>query len=193
MSKLISLFQRRGADDFEQLMAPHIERLYRLAYRFCGEVQGAEDLLQELLLKLYPRQRELRRIEQLSPWLARSLYNHFVDTRRREQRTPFHGAVDDEVLAGFPATGFSPEQESEQDDLQRQLLQAMEKLSPEQRALVSMHDIEGYTLQELENILDTPIGTLKSRLHRSRKQLREHVQMEPFSALERVNSQRTGK
>jgi len=193
MSKLISLFQRRGADDFEQLLAPHIERLYRLAYRFCGEVQAAEDLLQDLLLKLYPRHRELRRIEQLSPWLARSLYNHFVDTRRREQRTPFYDAVDDGVLVSVPATSFSPEQESEQDDLQRQLLQAMDLLGPEQRALVSMHDIEGYTLQELESILDTPIGTLKSRLHRSRKQLRESVQREPFSPLQRVNSQRTGK
>lgn len=191
MSKLITLFQQRGADDFEQLVAPHIERLYRLAYRFCGEVQAAEDLLQDLLLKLYPRRRELRRIEQLSPWLARSLYNHFIDTRRREQRTPFHGAVGDEVLADFPMQGLGPEQESEQGDLQRQLIQAMARLSPEQRALVSMHDIEGYTLQELENVLATPIGTLKSRLHRSRKQLREHVQLEPFSPYERANSQRT--
>jgi len=193
MNKFIALFQRRGADDFEQLMAPHVERLFRLAYRFCGEVQAAEDLLQDLLLKLYPRYRELQRIDQLGPWLARSLYNHFVDTRRREQRTPFYDAVDDGVLVSVAATGFGPEQESEQGDLQQQLLQAMERLGPEQRALVSMHDIEGYTLQELEGILDTPIGTLKSRLHRSRKLLREQVQREPFSSLERVNSQRTGK
>jgi len=193
MNKLISLFQRRSADDFEQLISPHIERLYRLAYRFCGEVQAAEDLLQDLLVKLYPQRQELGRVEQLSPWLARSLYNHFIDSHRREQRTPFHDAVDDGILVTMPTNTFNPEHELERSDLQQQLQVALSQLGPEQRALVSLHDIEGYTLQELETMLDTPLGTLKSRLHRSRKQLRDSLQMEPFSPEERVNCQRTGK
>lgn len=192
MSKLISLFRRTSADGFESLIAPYIERLYRLAYRFCGEVSCAEDLVQDLLLKLYPRVAELARLEEPGPWLSRALYNHFIDTTRREKRTPFHEAVNDQVLVRMPGTDATPEQELEQDHLQRQLLQAMAALRPEQRALVSLHDIEGYTLLELETMLGTPLGTLKSRLHRSRKQLRESLQTEPFSADERVKSQRTG-
>lgn len=192
MSKLIALFRRRGVDDFENRVAPHIERLYRLAYRFCGAVQPAEDLVQDLLLKLYLKRRELAAVENLSPWLSRALYNHFIDVTRREQRSPLHDAQDEATLTSMPSQAATPEQEAENRSLHGQLLQAMEGLAPEQRALIGLHDIEGYTLQELEAMLETPIGTLKSRLHRGRKQLRDSLQMEPFSSPQRVNSQRTG-
>lgn len=193
MSMLISLFRRGSADDFEGVVAPHIERLYRHAYRYCGSVAAAEDLVQELLLKLYPRRAELVRIEEPGPWLSRALYNHFVDTTRREKRTPFHTAVSDETLATMHSAEACPEQAFERESLQHSLSTALAGLGPEQRALVSLHDIEGYTLAELETVLDTPIGTLKSRLHRSRQQLRQSLQREPFSPVERVNSQRTGE
>ena len=191
MSNLISLFRRNSANDFESLMAPHIERLYRLAYRFCGAAQPAEDLVQDLLLKLYPKRQELLQVETLGPWLARALYNHFVDTTRREIRSPTHGAVDVELLVAMPSADAGPELELEQTQVQRQLQQAMGRLNPDQRALVTLHDIEGYTLQELESMLETPIGTLKSRLHRGRQQLREALEREPFSADERVRYQGT--
>lgn len=193
MNKLVSLFRRSSVDDFECLIAPHIERLFRLAYRFCGSVQPAEDLVQDLLLKLYPRRHELAGIDELSPWLARALYNHFIDTTRKEGRTPFHHATDDAVLVTMPSDSATPEQEAENGNLQQQLSAALAQLAPEQRALVSMHDIEGYTLNELESMLDVPLGTLKSRLHRSRKQLRDAIQVEPFSTDLRVSFQKTGK
>lgn len=193
MSNLISLFRRNSADDFESMIAPHIERLYRLAYRFCGAVQPAEDLVQDLLLKLYPRKKELAQVEELSPWLARALYNLFIDSTRKENRSPLRGAVDVDVLVGMPSAIDGPEQDLDNTLIQRRLALALDKLVPEQRVLVSLHDIEGYTLQELETMLDTPIGTLKSRLHRGRQQLRNSLEMEPFSADERVNFQRMGE
>lgn len=191
MAKITSLFRHDAADEFERLVAPHIERLFRLAYRYCGEVQQAEDLVQDLLLKLYPKRKELRGIESLGPWLARSLYNHFIDTTRKGQRSPLYSAVSEDVLHTLPGANDQPESELERSDLQRQLEQAMSRLSPEQRALVSLHDIEGYTLQELEGMLDTPIGTLKSRLHRSRLQLRKSLQVEPLPQSGRVDRRRT--
>lgn len=192
MAKITSLFRRDAADEFERLLAPHIERLFRLAYRYCGEVQPAEDLVQDLLLKLYPKRKELGAIEALGPWLARSLYNHFIDTTRRGQRSPLHGAVSDEVLHSLSGTEGEPEAELERSDIQRQLEHAMTRLSPEQRALISLHDIEGYTLQELESMLDTPIGTLKSRLHRGRLQLRNALG-EPLTLSGRFDRQRIEK
>jgi len=190
MATILSFFRRETGNEFENLIAPHIERLFRLAYRYCGEVQKAEDLVQDLLLKLYPRRQELHQIDALGPWLARSLYNHFIDTTRREQRSPLHASVSDEVLSIIPSGGDEPEQELARSDMQRQLEKAMQRLSPEQRALVSLHDIEGYTLQELETMLETPIGTLKSRLHRSRQYLRNALEQEPITSDERVGSQR---
>ena len=60
-------------------MQPHLEAMYRFAYRLAGQQQDAEDLVQDVVLKLYPRLSELESVEQLRPWLNRVLYRHFID------------------------------------------------------------------------------------------------------------------
>jgi len=181
MGTLISLFRRRGSDPFEDLLAPHVEHLYRLAYRFTGNREQAEDLVQDLLVKLYPRSDELAEVAQLRPWLARTLYHQFIDQKRREQRAPF---VAEE--AGLEAVDTDPRSDPEggveRDRLQQRLTAALATLNPDQRALVALHDMEGYTLVELEPLLSTPLGTLKSRLHRARARLRSALAMEPSRA-----------
>ena len=68
--------------NFEDLLRPQVEYLYRLAWRFTGSVADAEDLIQDVLIKLFPRTQELLEIERLRPWLARVLYNQYVDSVR---------------------------------------------------------------------------------------------------------------
>lgn len=188
MATIVQLFRRRHPDSFEVLLAPHIEHLYRLAYRFTGQRDEAEDLVQDLLLKLYPRRHELEHIEALRPWLARTLYHHFIDTVRRAGRSPLTDSTSDTaILEELEDSAATPEQEVETLQLQRRLTDAMAALNPDQRAIVSLHDVEGYTLQELQTLLDTPIGTLKSRLHRARARLRELLEMEPFSEQRRLS------
>ncbi|MHB8745347.1 MAG: DUF423 domain-containing protein [Gammaproteobacteria bacterium] len=75
--------KKSHAVQFENLLRPHLEHLYRVAYRFAGNVCDAEDLVQDLLVKLYPKLSELTAVEQLRPWLARALYYHAIDKRRR--------------------------------------------------------------------------------------------------------------
>lgn len=174
----ISLFSRSKGKEaaFEELLTPHIGGLYRLAFRFCGAQHEAEDLVQELLLKLYPKRQELLQIDNLRPWLARSLRNHFIDTLRQRQRSPIEYGVDhnhEELLNSQVSHDGDPYSHLAMTQLQRQILVAMESLNEEQKTLIMMHDVESYTLAELAEILDTPIGTLKSRLHRSRARLRE--------------------
>lgn len=183
---IINLFRQRQ-EGFEGLLTPHIDHLYRLAYRFSGNQHDAEDLVQELLLKLYPRYRQLREIEQLRPWLARSLYNLFIDHTRRQGRSPTAEA-DDAALAQIPTNDDSPEEALNSAWRQRRLEQALAELNPDQRALIGLHDMEGYTLTELEQVLETPLGTLKSRLHRARAHLRKV--MEPSTGDERYTGQR---
>jgi len=171
----LSLFSRSTVhSEFERLVSPHIEHLYRLAFRFTNKSQDAEDLVQDLLVKLYGRQQEMREIERLRPWLDRVLYRMFIDQIRQNQRRPGtddDGAEPDEIE--HPDSG--PEQKLEQRLTQERLQAAYTRLSDDHRALLAMHDIEGYTLVELESMLDTPIGTLKSRLHRARKRLRDNL------------------
>lgn len=172
-------------------MRPQVEFLHRLAWRFTGSVADAEDLVQDVLLKLYPRREELAGIEQLRPWLAKVLYRQYVDFVRQRARSPSSapaadGQGADDPVQALAATQDGPDGDAERGELRARILAALEQLNPEQRAVVVMHDVEGYSLEELEPILEVPLGTLKSRLHRARQRLRADLGMEPFSALERV-------
>jgi RNA polymerase sigma-70 factor (ECF subfamily) len=183
MGTLPDLFRARRGGSFEAVLAPHIEHLYRLAYRFTGNRADAEDLVQDLLVKLYPRRAELAAIDYLQPWLVRALYNLFIDSVRRAGRSPLTDASGDEVL---PALEDVPARDPEDPLLQQRLQQALLALNADQRSLIVLHDIEDYTLQELEQLLDAPVGTLKSRLHRARARLRGLLAMEPSGARQRL-------
>src|SRR5512147_2434560 len=82
--ELPALSETRQAT-FERLMRPHLRRLYRLAYRLTGRASDAEDLLQDVLIRLFERTDELSGITDLRPWTSRVLYNRFVDQRRRSR------------------------------------------------------------------------------------------------------------
>ncbi|MFO8155283.1 MAG: sigma factor, partial [Thiohalospira sp.] len=75
-------------DSFEGVLAPHVPTLYRVAHRYTGSPDEAEDLVQELLTRLYPRRRELVELRDLRPWLLRSLHNLHIDRVRRRSRRP---------------------------------------------------------------------------------------------------------
>lgn len=148
-----------------------------MAYRLTGRREDAEDLVQELLTKLYPRCHELETIERLRPWLLRVLYCQFIDNHRRHSRSPLSLASDlsdrtSEPLEYLTAPG-NPEADADQAEQTGLLLVAIARLSEDHRIVLSLHDVEGYKLEEIQAVLDCPIGTLKSRLHRARARLRE--------------------
>lgn len=162
---------------FELLLRPHLKQMYSLAYRLTGNREDAEDLVQDVLLKLFPRLDEMKTIERLSPWLSRVLYRQFVDKYRRQQRQPLNLVDDDieqeQLTEQEPISG--PEDLANSGLTLGLLNQAIAKLNEDQRQLILLHDVEGYTLPELQEMLDVPLGTLKSRLNRARGQLRALV------------------
>ena len=181
------------AAEFERLLRPHIPVFYRSAYRWTGAVDRAEDLVQQLLVRLYPRLAELRALEQVRPWALRVMYRIFVDELRRTRASPVQfglEATDDEGSGAEDETWLDPGPEPaelvEQQITQERLLRAWEQLGEEHRAVLSLHDIEDYTLPELAQIMDIPLGTLKSRLHRARARLRELLAAERISDADRV-------
>ena len=182
--------QPSNHQQFEVLMQPHLKQLYKLAYRFSGQQHDAEDLVQDILLKLFPRLQEMQAIEKLGPWLARVLYRHFVDKLRSQQRKPLQLVGDDEeqILEDYSEPSLGPAGTKERVLLQRQLEESLGQLNEDQRSLIILHDVEGYTLQEIHNMHDVSIGTLKSRLNRARGRLRELLKKtEPFDIGSRVN------
>jgi RNA polymerase sigma-70 factor (ECF subfamily) len=158
-----------AADTFEALLRPQLDRLYRLAYRFTGTREAAEDLVQELCVRLYPRLEELRALDNPAPWLARALHNLFVDQARRQARSPVE-AVDE--IPEVAAPGAGPDERAFAELTLARIEAALAQLPPEQRAVLAWHDIEGYTLEELAESHGVALGTLKSRLHRARAALK---------------------
>src|SRR5688500_17407927 len=77
-----------SAAEFERLLRPHVPALYRSAYRWTGAVDRAEDLVQELLVRLFPKLDELRGLDRIRPWALRVMYRIFIDQVRRERRSP---------------------------------------------------------------------------------------------------------
>jgi len=167
-------------------MKPHVSHLYRVAYRLTNQPEAAEDLLQDVMLHFYPKCQELKQIENLKSWLSRSLYNRFIDNLRKNKRNPITEAADDSALTVVVDHGLVPEHETEQELMQARIEQSLDKLNDDQRHVVMLHDMEGYTLTELSDIMGTPVGTLKSRLHRARCSIRETLAMEPSETLMRV-------
>lgn len=190
MRSLIARFKRQQ-EPFEELLDPHMEHLFCLAYRFTNNQSDAEDLVQDLLVKLYPKFEQICEIESLKAWLSRSLYNLFVDQYRKSSRlNEITQSCEQDELVNMEDHRHGPEQETGLDRIGVQLQVALDKLSEDHRILVMMHDVEGYSLPELEEMFGTPIGTLKSRLHRARGRLRDLIDMEPNEADLRLGLQR---
>lgn len=161
---------------FEKLVQPHFDRLWRLAFRLTSRKAEAEDLFQELLIKAYGKLDDLVAIDDPGSWLSRVMYNLFIDERRRFARMRMH-VVEEGFLPGDGLEGLAgsdnPEANQQRYDKFRELGAALAQLSDEHRIIVLLHDTEGYKLEEIHNLMDIPVGTVKSRLHRARARLRE--------------------
>jgi RNA polymerase sigma-70 factor (ECF subfamily) len=172
----MDVFHQNQSEIFERLLRPHMERLYRLAYRLTHGRTEAEDLFQDVLTKVFARLDELAELRDPGPWLGRVLYNHFIDNRRRYARqrlvTVEEGLLPGQSIEALPGT-LDPVRDAERRDDITRLKAALDALSDEHRTVIMLHDSEGYKLEEIQLITGDPIGTIKSRLHRGRARLRE--------------------
>jgi len=161
---------------FERLVRPHFDRLHRLAWRLAGAKAEAEDLFQELLVKAFAKLDDLVEVDEPGAWLCRVMYNLFIDERRRFARRRLHtveeGQLPGDGLEGMPGVE-DPVRDNERLEQYRRLDKALAQLSDEHRIVVLLHDTEGYKLTEIQELTGTPVGTVKSRLHRARVRLRE--------------------
>lgn len=166
---------------FTAFVRPHLDRLYSLAFRLTGSRDDAQDLVQEVMLKVYPQVDRMADIDEPRTWLGRILFNQFVDTRRRTAARRLH-LVDNSAFSDNPDLAESALPETEQQasgelDMRR-IQAALARLSEKHRIIINLHDIEGYTLAEIVDITGIPHGTLKSRRQRARERLQEILQID---------------
>ena len=155
---------------WDEVVRDHSARVYRLAYRLTGNVPDAEDLTQEVFVRVF------RSLPTYTPgtfegWLHRITTNLFLDMARRRQRIRFEGLGDDAAgrLSGDEPT---PAQAFDARHLDGDVQQALAALAPEYRAAVVLCDIEGLSYEEVASTLGVKLGTVRSRIHRGRAQLR---------------------
>ncbi|GLK14569.1 RNA polymerase sigma factor SigE [Streptosporangium carneum] len=159
---------------WEEVVRNHSARVYRLAYRLTGNVHDAEDLTQEVFVRVF------RSLSNYTPgtfegWLHRITTNLFLDMARRKQRIRFEGLADDaaERLRGREP---SPAQVYDDTHLEPDIQAALDALAPEFRAAVVLCDIEGLSYEEIAATLGVKLGTVRSRIHRGRAQLRDALE-----------------
>lgn len=185
MAKLSFFSQGSQSQRFDALVRPHAAALYRFALRLLRNRSDAEDLVQDVLVKLYPRTSEMAEVRDLKPWLLRTVYHQFVDVLRKRRRSAV--TVSDMNALELVDPTQEPEHLLGQSRDAQRIRDAIAKLNRDQQLLVGLHLIDGYTLEEVADVLGVPLGTLKSRLHRTRGQLKKSLELEPFGAFERVN------
>jgi len=161
------------APTWQEVVEDHSARILRLAYRLTGNRQDAEDLTQDVFVRVF------RALPSFTPgnfeaWLHRITTNLFLDGARRRQRIRFDALGDDagERLAD-PAPG--PDERYHLCNFDGEVRAALGTLRPDYRAAVVLCDIEGLSYEEVAAALDCKLGTVRSRIHRGRAQLREQL------------------
>lgn len=183
LNRIVNFPGRRTVEArFETLMRPHFDSLYAAARRISGTPTDAEDLVQEVCMKAYLKLDELERIEYQRAWLLRVLYNLFIDGERARQRSPVNIAEASAKIdeAEIPAAkSAQPDEQVERMMRIDALLRAMELLNKDHCSLLALHDIDGFSLDELHALTGVPVGTIKSQLHRTRVKLGRLLQRKP--------------
>jgi RNA polymerase sigma-70 factor (ECF subfamily) len=183
--KLVERLKRRDEAAFNELIRLYQGRIFRLVFRMLGDRSEAEDLAQEVFITVFKSIDGFRGDSKLSTWLYRVATNHcknrikYLDRRARGKKKEFdeiaeHGAI--ESASMDPTTHIArPDQMLEAMQKERILQLAIAALDDEHRELIVFRDIEHMTYEQIQEITGLPEGTVKSRLHRARHALREHV------------------
>jgi RNA polymerase sigma-70 factor (ECF subfamily) len=166
-------YEQNRARLFERLLEPHMQRMYRFAFRLTHSQAEAEDLFQDVLTKVFAKLDDLADLDDPGTWLNRVLYNHFVDHRRRYARRRLVDVAESQLPGGSVESLADSSPQAADAFEYDALLKALDALSDEHRTVVLLHDAEGYKLEEIQTITGIPVGTVKSRLHRARARLRE--------------------
>jgi RNA polymerase sigma-70 factor (ECF subfamily) len=161
------------AASFEQLVEKHYRQAYNIAYRISGSATDAEDLTQEALIRAYQSFERYQPELPFANWLYRIIANLHVDELRRRGRARVESIDACAGLADIPDYSSDPADRVLSQELDGQLQQALDALSPDFRTAVVLCDIEGLSYEEIAEIMRCSLGTVRSRVHRGRKHLRK--------------------
>lgn len=182
-SKLLAEAIEGDIESFEKLITQYNRYVYNIAYRMMGNEEDAKDMAQEALIKAYKNIKTFKQESTFSTWLYRIVINCCKDEIRKRQHKTV--SLDAELSEDFTGMALIEDKDSkvnpvivyEQQELREEIQNALNSLSEDAKSIVVLKDIMGYSYQEIGDILQIPIGTVRSRLSRSRQLLKQQLQL----------------
>jgi RNA polymerase sigma-70 factor (ECF subfamily) len=176
---LIAAAQRGKLDAFNELVLSYQSQVYNLAYRIMSDPASAADATQEAFISAF-RHIEGFRGGSFRSWLLRIVSNACYDElrwRKRRPATSFEdfGDVDEEANPALIDGGEGPDEHVERQALANVIQRGIQTLPPEQRVVLVMADVQGFSYQEIADTAEVPLGTVKSRLARGRAKMRDYL------------------
>jgi len=168
------IIQRGETDAFEILVRRHEKTIFNLVYRMLGDYDDAAEVSQEVFLSAYRAIGQFRGDANFSTWLYRIALNHATTRRRtvssRQQRTV---PIDDMEPLSDPELG--PAETLERKEIRERVQLALNKLEPDDATMILLRDLQDISYDEVARVLEIPVGTVKSRLHRARQALKTQL------------------
>ena len=170
------IIQRGETDAFEILVRRHEKTIFNLVYRMLGDYDDAAEVSQEVFLSAYRAIGQFRGDANFSTWLYRIALNHATTRRRsmssRQQKTV---PIDDMEPLSDPELG--PAETLERKEIRERVQLALNKLEPDDATMILLRDLQDISYDEVARVLEIPVGTVKSRLHRARQALKTQLAM----------------
>ena len=172
--QLMSLFQGGDENAYIELVNRYKDKLINFIFNYLGDLESSEDVVQETMIKLYQKKHYYKEIAKFSTWLytiAKNLANTELRKRKQRKTTLLSQFSKDDKTYDLPSNDPEPGQEIQTDIVNKIIRDAVDQLSEKFKIVIVLRDIQGLSYEDISDIINVPIGTVKSRINRARLQL----------------------
>ena len=172
--QLMSLFQGGDENAYIELVNRYKDKLINFIFNYLGDLESSEDVVQETMIKLYQKKHYYKEIAKFSTWLytiAKNLANTELRKRKQRKTTLLSQFSKDDKTYELPSNDPEPGQEIQTDIVNKFIRDAVDQLSEKFKIVIVLRDIQGLAYEDISEIINVPIGTVKSRINRARLQL----------------------
>src|SRR6185503_2831869 len=173
--ELVLRCQRNESRAFDELVARHQDRVFTAVTRFCGNAEDAADVVQRAFINAFRKIQEFKGDSAFSTWIYRIAFNQAISFRRENRRPGVSIYSKDDEKVVEPAVDANPTEKLEGEETQKKVQQALEMLEEGDRQIILLKDLQGHSYDEIASIMQIPKGTVRSRLHRARLELKSKL------------------
>ena len=172
--QLMLLFQGGNESAYIELVNRYKDKLINFIFNYLGDIESSEDVVQETMIKLYQKKHYYKEIAKFSTWLytiAKNLANTELRKRKQRKTTFLSQFSKDDKMYDLPSNDNEVGQEIQTEIVSKIIREAVNQLSEKFKTVITLRDIQQLSYEDISEIIDVPIGTVKSRINRARLQL----------------------